>query len=114
MRAWRFSKTTCGLSLPNVTSRDDDIIVGVILRPFNSKGADRGVNLEQLAESLVRYFSQPVSQGIPELVEAMDSGRLSISAAAEIAGAEPEVQRAVVARGERESTWAAREIRRER
>ena len=55
-----------------------------------------------------------VSQGIPELVEAMDSGRLSISAAAEVAGAEPEVQRAVVARGERESAWAAREIRRER
>ena len=44
----------------------------------------------------------------------MDSGRLSISAAAEIAGAEPEVQRAILSRGELESTWAAREIRRER
>ena len=57
---------------------------------------------------------QALSQGIPELVEAMDSGRLSISAAAEVAGAEPEVQRAILSRGELESTWAAREIRRER
>jgi hypothetical protein len=38
-----------------------------------------------------------VSQGIPELVEAMDSGKLSISAASELAGSHPDTQRRVLA-----------------
>jgi len=52
-----------------------------------------------------------ISEGIPELVEAMDTGKLSISAAAEIAGENPETQRQVLARVRDESRWAVRGVR---
>jgi hypothetical protein len=52
-----------------------------------------------------------VSQGIPELVEAMDAGRLSVSAAAEIAGASPEAQKEVLGRVKDERGWAVRGVR---
>ena len=52
-----------------------------------------------------------VSQGIPELVEAMDSGKLSISAASELAGSHPDTQRRVLATLKDERGWAVREMR---
>jgi hypothetical protein len=55
-----------------------------------------------------------VAQGIRELVEAMDAGKLSISAAGEIARTEPEVQRAIIARDDGQSGWVAKLIRREK
>jgi DNA modification methylase len=48
-----------------------------------------------------------VTQGIPELVEAMDLGRLSVSAAAEIAAASPEAQKGVLDRVRDERGWPA-------
>lgn len=59
------------------------------------------------------YFraKKVVERGVPELVQAMDSGAISISAAAEIARAEPEVQRAVVSQTGREAASVAREVR---
>ena len=59
------------------------------------------------------YFraKRVVERGVPELVQAMDSGAISVSAAAEIARADPEVQRAVVSRPGREAAWAARDVR---
>lgn len=55
-----------------------------------------------------------VERGVPELVQAMDSGAISVSAAAEIARVGPEVQRAVVSRPGHEAAWAAREVRHEK
>ncbi len=59
------------------------------------------------------YFraKKVVSQGIPELVEAMDSGRLSISAASELAGSHPDAQRKVLATVKDENGWAVRGMR---
>ena len=59
------------------------------------------------------YFraKRVVERGVPELVMAMDSGAISVSAAAEIARADPEVQRAVVSQTGREAASVAREVR---
>jgi hypothetical protein len=59
------------------------------------------------------YFraKKVVSQGIPELVEAMDSGKLSISAASELAGSHPDTQRRVLATVKDENGWAVRGMR---
>ena len=58
------------------------------------------------------YFraKKVVSQGIPELVEAMDSGKLSIFSASVLANAEPEMQRAVLKKKLDEDRWAARGV----
>jgi hypothetical protein len=52
-----------------------------------------------------------ISQGVPELVEAMDSGKLSISAAAELAESHPDAQRKVLATVKNENGWAVRGMR---
>ena len=59
------------------------------------------------------YFraKKVVSQGIPELVEAMDSGKLSISAASELAESHPDAQRRVLATVKDENGWAVRGMR---
>lgn len=57
-----------------------------------------------------RQAKQVVHQGTTELVEAMDTGKVSISAAATIATVEPEEQKEIVARGEKEIIAAAKEI----
>ena len=51
-----------------------------------------------------------VSKGIPELVEAMDSGKLSIFSASVLADVEPEMQRAVLKKKLDEDRWAARGV----
>ncbi len=68
---------------------------------------------ERVGFSRDDYFraQKVISQGIPELVEAMDSGRLSVSAAAEIAGASPEAQKGVLDRVKDERGWAVRGAR---
>jgi site-specific DNA-methyltransferase (adenine-specific) len=50
-----------------------------------------------------------VDQGIPELVEAMDSGKFSIYAASELANADPEDQQACLNHGNEEK-WTARAL----
>lgn len=65
----------------------------------------------------LRQAEKVVEQGVPELVEAVDRGEVSISAAAEVAESPPEEQREIVARGEREIIEAAKRLaadRRER
>jgi DNA modification methylase len=59
------------------------------------------------------YFraKKVVSQGIPELIEAMDAGKLSVSAASELAGAPPEAQRRVLATVKGENGWEVRGAR---
>lgn len=55
-----------------------------------------------------------IDHGIPELVEKMDSGKVSVSAAADIATQSKEVQVEIVARGEKEILEAAKNIRAEK
>lgn len=52
-----------------------------------------------------------VEKGVPELVQAMDEKRISVSAAAEIASADPAEQRSVLAKGVNHSRWVAGEVR---
>lgn len=51
-----------------------------------------------------------VKNGVPELVAAMDSGELSISAAAKLAEANPDEQEAVMAKPLNEDRWSAAKI----
>ena len=54
-----------------------------------------------------------VDQGVPELVEAMDSGKLSVFAASEIAQVEPEQQRAFLKRRPNEERWTGFGVKRQ-
>ena len=55
-----------------------------------------------------------VAEGAPELVEAMDRGAVSVSAAAEVAALPAEKQREAVAGGKESMSAAAAQVRRER
>lgn len=72
-------------------------------RPDNSQNIGNKVTVPEAAkvagfgnEETYRQARTVVERGIPELVEAMDSGEIAISKAAEIARAEPEVQQAAI------------------
>ena len=52
-----------------------------------------------------------VERGVPELVQAMDQGLISVSLAAKVAEEEPEVQREIVGAGFGDSSWVASKIR---
>ena len=54
-----------------------------------------------------------VDQGVPELVEAMDSGKLSVFAASKLAMAEPEEQRAFLERRPNEERWTGIGVKRQ-
>jgi hypothetical protein len=54
-----------------------------------------------------------VERGVPELIAAMDSGRLSVYAASLIADAAPEDQRRVLEKGGKEEVWTAKGIRKQ-
>ena len=55
-----------------------------------------------------------VEKGVPELVESMDSGKLSISAASQLAGLEPDQQRHVLTHGPDHAMWFVNQIRKQR
>ena len=55
-----------------------------------------------------------VEKGVPELVEAMDTGKLSISAASQLAGLEPDQQRRVLTHGPDHAMWFVNQIRKQR
>lgn len=53
-----------------------------------------------------------VEKGVPELVEAMDAGRLSLSAAAKLAEAEPDEQKQCLTKRLDEQKWTANGVKR--
>lgn len=57
------------------------------------------------------FARKVVERGIPELVSAMESGRISAHAASVIADAKPQDQRRVLAEGIEEEVWAAKVLR---
>lgn len=77
----------------------------------------RDIAAERAGFGNARTYEQArkvAEQGAPELVEAMDGGAASISAAAEVATLPVEEQKVIVAKGETEILKAAKEIRAKR
>lgn len=79
-----------------------------------------GVSQHDAAEMLnvghrtVQRAREVLESGAPELVAAVEQGRVSVNAAATIAEAPKEQQREIVARGEKEILEAAKQIRAEK
>lgn len=74
----------------------------------------RAAEMLNVSERGVDSAKKVIKQGSPELVEAVETGRVSVSAAATISDEPKEQQREIVAKGEREILQAAKEIRAER
>src|SRR5262245_29603299 len=71
----------------------------------------RSSELLNVGERTVARAREVQEHGAPELVHAVEQGRLSVSAAADIAGLAVDKQREIVARGEREILQAAMQVR---
>lgn len=73
--------------------------------------AEEAANLVGLGRDTYFRAQKVIDKGIPELITAMDSGKLSIFAASELADADPQDQRACLTDGTNENRWTARAIR---
>lgn len=87
-------------------------------RSENFKASNEALKTTQAAmkvsDSTADRSRKVVGAGADELISAVESGKVSVSAAATIAQAPKEQQREIVAKGEREILQAAKEIRAER
>ena len=71
----------------------------------------QAASMLNVSRSAVQRANEVHTTGTPELVEAVERGRVSVSAAADIAKAPQEQQREIVARGPREIRQSVKEIR---
>jgi N6-adenosine-specific RNA methylase IME4 len=71
----------------------------------------RAAELLNVGERTVARAREVQQRGAPELVDAVESGMVSVSAAADVAELPKEKQREIVARGEKEILEAAKQIR---
>lgn len=74
----------------------------------------KAAELLNVSERTVHAAAKVKDEGAPELVAAVEQGKVSVSAAATIAEAPVEQQREIVAKGEKEILEAAKEIRAKR
>lgn len=75
---------------------------------------DRAAELLNVSRRSVQHARQVVDEGAPELVQAVERGVVSVSAAADVSTLPKPKQAEIVARGEREILQAAKEIRAEK
>ena len=71
----------------------------------------RAAELLNVSRAAVQRAVKVKNEGAPELVQAVESGKVSVSAAADVAELPKEEQTEIVARGEREILEAAKQIR---
>lgn len=71
----------------------------------------QAAELLNVSERSVRSAREVRTKGTPELAHAVESGRVSVSAAADVAELPKETQREIVAKGEKEILEAAKQIR---
>lgn len=88
-----------------------DLSPSANLRKVSTADAARMLNVSPRSVDTARKVQD---KGSPELVQAVDEGRVSVSAAADIAERPKEEQAEIVARGEREILEAAKAIRAEK
>jgi N6-adenosine-specific RNA methylase IME4 len=81
---------------------------------FEHPSIEGSSNLLNVGHASVERAKAVQRAGVPELIAAVDQGKVSVSGAADIATEPPEQQREIVARGEREILEAAKRIRGER
>ncbi len=75
---------------------------------------DEAARLLNVGKRSVERATDVREHGIPELTRAVETGEVSVSAAVDLSKAEPELQRIIIARGEKEILTAAKAIREER
>lgn len=82
--------------------------------PVSPVSQSHAAEMLNVSERTVRSAREVLDEGAPELVEAVQHGRVSVSAAADVASLPKHEQAEIVARGEREILEAAKAIRAER
>lgn len=75
---------------------------------------DAAAEMLNVSRSGVQRARAVIDEGAPELVEAVEHGRVSVSAAADVATLPKQQQSEIVARGEKEILEAAKQIRAEK
>lgn len=78
------------------------------------KSAEKAAAVVNVSTRAVETATKVIKSGAPELVEAVDHGEVSVSAAAEIAELPKDEQRAVVADGRKKARAKASELRKTR
>jgi hypothetical protein len=82
--------------------------------PVSPVSQSSAADMLNVSERTVRSARTVIDEGAPELVEAVEHGRVSVSAAADVATLPTQQQVEIVARGEKEILEAAKQIRAER
>jgi hypothetical protein len=82
------------------------------LREASGESSEKAAAVVNVSARSIDSASKVLSQGAPELVKAVDAGKVAVSTAADLAGElSKEEQAEVVAHGEKEILKAAKEIR---
>src|SRR5262249_33451874 len=91
------------------TLRDGQRQVGKFADDVPTQG--EAAALLKVSERTVRHAREVREHGAPELIQAVERGAVSVSAAADVAELAQDQQRELIARGEREILQAAKDIR---
>jgi N6-adenosine-specific RNA methylase IME4/ParB-like chromosome segregation protein Spo0J len=102
---------TVAARLANLTHGGDRRSDQAANLPLEAVTQQEAASLLSVSERTVRTAKAVLEDGAPELIAAVESGEVSVSAAADVATLPVEEQREIVARGESEILAVANEIR---
>jgi N6-adenosine-specific RNA methylase IME4 len=84
------------------------------ISPIGEKSQAQAAEILNVGKRSLERAKTVIDEGAPELVEAVEHGRVSVSAASDLATLPKQQQTEIVARGEKEILEAAKQIRAER